>query len=239
MEGGEDFLEIDGKLYPIWVNSERPLTIVETAMLRWIKVPNNPTAQQIATQASVAFANAMEQKEAQQIMEILERRKQPNEESQPEIPAVPTSIQRFRQSLFVEKIAIKLATLLSAERYNIIIQGLLPEVLAQNKSNKHAMNFVLEKWRKAADNEIKTIAKLQDNAIWLVEHGAFVGALVLGGLVLLLIVPILRGVLLVIFLCAFVFWWFRTRFSPQQKREGITSRSLKQTALRFWDNLNR
>ncbi len=238
LKGGDDFIVVDEKTYPIWLNSERPLTAVERAMLRWIKDPKNPAAQQIATRASVVFANALEQKEAQQIIEIRERRNQPIEEATPEITAIPTSLQHVRESRFVEKIAIWIATL-SAERFSVIIQGLMPEVLAQNKSNKQAMTFVLEKWRRAADNEIKTIAKLQERAIWLIEHSTLIGTLVLGGLILLIVGPIPKGILLVLFLCAFAIWWIKTRSSPPQKSEGMRSLSLRQNVLHLRDSLFR
>ena len=189
LDGGDSIIEINDDEYAIWVDSIRPSTEIEKAMFRWIADSKNPSAQQVATRAYVSFANELDQKEAQRIAEIRELRKQPIPliEQKPETSAINIPIKRFRESKLAENIIIWLATL-SSGSYDAVIRGLLPEVLAQIRTDKRAMAFVLDKWHLARDKKIKTIAELLDRVIWLVEHSKYIGLLILVVLVVLAII---------------------------------------------------
>jgi hypothetical protein len=233
LEFSSDLWEMDGKQYPIWVDSERPLTNIEKSMLNWIKTPNNPAAQQIALRALIAFADAFDQKEEKRLIEIREQRKTPiSVELQPKVDAISVAGQLVKENKSIEKIALWIATL-NAERYYGIIRGLLPEILAQNKTNKQAMDFILRKWRRAQDAEISTIAMLQERAIWFVEHSALmIGVPILGILALLLMGAMPGIMLLLIIICAIAFVWFKMHPNKAQL-QGITSQSPKQILSKF------
>ena len=184
---GDNSIKIDDEEYAIWVDSDRPITEIEEAMYRWIGDSKNPAAQQVATRAFVSFANSIDQREAQKISEIRELRKQPAPqiEQQPDTSAIIAPIKRFRESKFVENIIVWIATL-SSKHYDIVIRGLLPEVLAQKEIDKQAMAFVLDKWRK--DKKIKKIAELLDRAIWLVDNSKIIVLLIIAALIILAII---------------------------------------------------
>lgn len=74
------------------------------------------------------------------------------------------------------------------DRYRAIISGLLPEVLTQRQSNQDTMNFVLERWRYAPDNEVKIISSLLNRGIRLAEN---LGWIALGSVSLLILVGML------------------------------------------------
>ncbi|HII07921.1 MAG TPA: hypothetical protein HA349_11595 [Methanotrichaceae archaeon] len=240
LERDDDYyIEVDGTRYSIWIDSERPQTAVEIAMDRWIKSPNNPAAQQIAVRALTKFYYALDQKEEQLILKIREQQKYLNEsqtitKSQYELPITSNPVQRIRESKFWDKNTIRLATI-RENNYNNIIQGILPEVLAQNESNQQAMAFILRKWHQSRDNEIRTIAMLQDRSIWFIERNILkIGAISCGILALLFIWNTSYSVLIIILLCALVLAWLKTHPSSAKKLNGINSQ-INQIALRFWD----
>jgi hypothetical protein len=238
---GDDFIDAGGKRYPIWIGSGRPITDVEKAMYRWIKSQDNPAAQQIAVRALVAFASALDQKEEQQIMEVLEQQNRPIAQPEPEKPIIITQVSAIKKITPIEKIAVWFATW-GKKPYNAIIQGLLPEILSQNRHNKPVMTFVLEKWQKATDSELNKIVQLQESAIWLVERPALmVGAPLLGVLALLVVIVVMQNavlfIILLLVITAIVFYKFRS--SLVQKQEGIKSISAGQITLWLRDNLKR
>jgi hypothetical protein len=81
--GGDDEIEINGRFYRIWTNSERPLTNIETVMYRWVRgieseLPqeqehqkgNKKAAQKIALAAFTSFAINLDQEEEHYIQEL-------------------------------------------------------------------------------------------------------------------------------------------------------------------------
>jgi hypothetical protein len=230
----KDFMELNGTKYPIWIYSERPQTAVEAAMYRWIKNSKNPAAQQIALRALVAFSSAFDQKEEEKTLQILEQRKQDLEKRQAEETIAPGKI--VKQNKFIEKIMISIATL-GASRYKAVIQGLLPEVLAQNKVNKKAMAFVQNKWHSASDSEIRIIANLQERAILLVNHAAYVIGVL--GVLILLLTGIIPRFLTIIIICALLLAWLKLWYIPAKKEQGIENISLGEMVLQIKNKFNK
>jgi len=229
LEYSTDFIELNGTKYPIWVYSERPQTAVEVAMYRWIKDSNNPAAQQIALRALIAFSSALDQREDEKILQIREQRKQDMAKLQT-TEELTASGKLVKENKFIEKIIISLVTL-DSSRYRAVIQGLLPEVLVQNKLNKNIMAFVQKKWHNASDSEIRTIAKLQERAILLIDHIAYViGAL---GLLALLFIGVIPSFMLVIIISVLILAWLKLRYIPAKKEQGTENMSLKEIALQF------
>jgi hypothetical protein len=160
LEDGDETIEVRGCSYPVWINQERPMTPVEQAVFRWIKNPSNPIAQQIATQASVAFARALEQEEGREVNAMRSERKRAAEASKREREkALQPLVHGLRRGgIFVEQLIPWLVTL-NAAQYRSVIPGLLPEVVAQAKRDRDATSFVLNKWGLIqADETLKAIA---------------------------------------------------------------------------------
>jgi hypothetical protein len=241
LKSSNDFLELNGTQYPIWIDSERPQTSVENAMYRWIKDPNYPEAQQVALRALVAFSSAFDQLESEKISQIREQRKLKIEKPQPKMDSLIMSGKLVKENKSIEKFMILLATLsANCYSYKAVIQGLLPEVLAQNKSNKQTMALIQKKWYASSDNELQTIAMLQERAIWLIDRDIYViGVIILGLLALLWIMAKSSFLLFVIIIGVLILAWYRLRYIPAQKKQGIENISLKQMALQFKNKLNK
>lgn len=82
-------------------------------------------------------------------------------------------MQNSNQLQFIIKLVAYLITLnkgKNRKRYRIIISGLLPEAIAQNRSNQDSINFVLKKWLQSSDNEVQIISKLLQRGIRLTEN---------------------------------------------------------------------
>jgi len=184
LEGGEDVIEVKDHRYPVWVGSGRPLTAVEEAMFRWIKNPSNPVAQQIATQAFVNFARALDQEEMRQVAKLRGERARAAEAAKREQERVLQPLARgLRQGgFFVDRLIPWLVTLTAAQ-YRSVIHGLLPEVVAQAQRSKDTMSFVLWKWGLVeADRDLKPIASRLKSGLKLSEK---VGLLVVAAVLLL------------------------------------------------------
>ena len=184
LDGGDGTIRIEDRSYPIWVDSDRPATTVEKAMLRWIKNSSNPIAQQIATQASVAFARALEQKEMHQLDTIRSERMHATGTTALEDTIAPRPLARAlrRGGILVDRFIPWLVTL-SATQYRPIICGLLPEAVAQAKRDRDAMGFVLRKWKHTtSDEDMPRIASHVQQGLNLAKHK---GLLILTALVLL------------------------------------------------------
>ncbi len=172
LEGGEETIQVNDRDYPIWITSERPeLTAVEEAMFRWVKNPSNPIAQQIATQASVAFARALEQEEMRHVTAAQVEHKHTAEIVERERDKAFIARGLHRGGIFVDKLIPWLVTLTAAE-YRLIIRGLLPEVVVQAKRGKDVMSFVLEKWGRIKDDDedLKSIASRLKSGLRLSEN---------------------------------------------------------------------
>lgn len=239
LPGGDDFIEIGGKQIPIWFGPTRPKTDVETAMERWIKSQENPVTQQIAVRALKSFAHALDQEEEQQITEILEERTHPILPPEPEKPIIAANSPVIKKITSIEKIAVWVATF-GNRPYNAIIQGILPEILYQNKHNETEMTFILEKWQKTTDSELNEIAQYLKNAIWLIEHPKLMVAsplLVLALLVAVAVQNFVLFIILILVMIALVFYKFRS--SLAQNQENIKNISTEQITLWLKDNLKR
>jgi len=184
LEGGEETIEVHDRSYPVWVDSGRPMTAVEQAMLRWIKNPSNPIAQQIATQAFVAFARAFDQEETRQVVELRGEHARAAEAAKREQEKALQPLVRGlrRGGVFVDQFIPWLVTL-TAVQYRPVIHGLLPEVVDQAKRSKGTISFVLWKWGLVeADRDLKPIASRLKSGLKLSEK---VGLLIVAAVLLL------------------------------------------------------
>lgn len=156
--GGDETVKIDDKRYQVWMSPERrPMTIIERALFRWIKDADHMLAQQVATQAAVAFADKLDQREEKTVRRIKTRREE-QKKAEPETRPLPTPTSGLRSVSFFQKLAARIATMGPSDHYYPIICGLLPEVLVQRRTNQTTVKFVLDKWRDSQDGEINTIA---------------------------------------------------------------------------------
>ncbi|KYC34574.1 hypothetical protein WA1_51200 [Scytonema hofmannii PCC 7110] len=184
LRNGDKYIEVDKKQYPVWLNSTRPSTSVERAMLRWAKNDQNAMAQQVATHASANFVKKLEQEEERQIKQLREGRDPLEREPKP-VYADPIIVGgQPPQDWYLGKLIPWLATR-NAENYRAAIRNLLPEGLRQRQLSREIMNFVLRKWNDAPDNDVKTISGRLKPGLWLAENLGWLAALGVGGVLTL------------------------------------------------------
>ena len=185
LSGGDDVIEVKNasgemEIYSVWLNSQRPLTDVETEMFRWAKDTENSMAQQVAFGAVSNFARRFD---IQESLLIEEKKKSLNI-----VPldtgdeyASPIETGGPPGDWYLGRL-IPWIVARNAEYYRTCIRNLLPATLSQRKKNRAGMNFVLSKWLKSLDNEIKCISKKLKPGIWLAQN--LKGAMVTAAIVL-------------------------------------------------------
>lgn len=177
--GGERTIEVNKKRYSVWLNSPRPLTDIEEAMLRWAKNGQNAMAQQVATHASANFVSRLEQEEEHQIKQLQEGH-DPLETKPRPVYADPIVGGQPPQDWYLGKLIPWLATR-NAQNYQTAIRNLLPEGLRQRQLSRDVMNFVLRKWGNASDADVRTISGRLKFGLWLAENLGWLAALGVGG----------------------------------------------------------
>ncbi|MEC4893743.1 MAG: IMS domain-containing protein [Oscillatoria sp. PMC 1051.18] len=171
LEGGDRVIKIKDRFYPIWLHShQRPRTAVEQTMNRWIKKEPNDTnalAQEIATEALFKFASVFELEE-----ERIKLQEDTDGQSFVTKPTVGEIISRRPEyGLYLDKLVPWIVTRQN-ERYRPYVRNLLPEALKLHKIRNQAMDFVLEKWKKAKDEERRNDEQIRKISDFL-EEGFF------------------------------------------------------------------
>lgn len=198
LPGGDGSVTLNERHYPIWIIAEqRPQTSIEQAMTHWIKDPEHKTAQQIATQALVAFVKVLDAVERQRAAQIVEEQRQnkllASVAPSTAISTTPAVITQQTPGFFEGALIPWLATFGFAEMYRPIVRGLLPEVLNQNRNNKTEMRSIVDRWRHAVDTEVQTIAAILGRALFLVNNSLIL-FLVVGGLFFCILCSLLNAI---------------------------------------------
>jgi hypothetical protein len=199
LNGGDETVEIGNRYYDAWTDGRRQMTVIEREMIKWIKNPDYPAAQQIATHSSVIFARSFDQEEKKQIAQLLEEKQRAaeREETIEFRQAAQTSIRPKEYKLdFYTNAALWLASRHRSENMQLILKGLFPEVMNQRASDRSAMEFVMERWRNPSDYKLAEIARALDQAIWLYDNKgmillfSFIGAAVLSMILYIVLIAI-------------------------------------------------
>jgi hypothetical protein len=195
LEGGEEEVHVGGRRYPVWLESGRPLTAVERAMIRWTRSPDHPVAQAVALQASIAFAQAVDRPEAVQVASIQAEQLQAQAADEaPRVVNAPLRAVALQPGWYTGTFVPWLATR-SAPEHRAAVAGLLPEALAQGATNPAGLQFVLARWERLRGEPAagELAERLRSAMSW---HGSAGMLLVFGGffalVVLLALVTALR-----------------------------------------------
>lgn len=165
LTGGDDEMQVRDKTYPIWDDqSKRPMTQVEQVLYRWLEASGNVAARQIAAQAFVEFARALDEPEGQ----FFKKKKEDAEKKKKETSS--SQIQRsIRQASIVQRIAAFLATLTVTE-LRPLVRDILPEASMQFQTNRTATELVIEKWKTSPSSTISRATKHLRRAIGIVAN---------------------------------------------------------------------
>jgi len=146
LPGSNAQVQVNGRTYPAFVDTARPLTPVEWAMMRWMRDPAHPVAQRIAMRASIAFVEALDGAESAQLADISARRRmRAAEPGDHRISSAPGRAWEAEPGWYARTLVPWLATRGQPE-YRPVVRGLLPEVLAQNTARPAPLDFVLSRW---------------------------------------------------------------------------------------------
>ena len=157
LEGGDEEIEVNGRSYRIWIDSQRPQTDIEQVIFEWLGNEKYPIAQQAALEARLNFASELDQVEAKYIQEIQEKRGLSIDQLHDNLNK-PVTVQP--RSFALDKIIANAATIF-AKPYRPVIGNVLPEAFEQNKSRRDVISFVLRKWRENSNTSIANNLKLR------------------------------------------------------------------------------
>jgi hypothetical protein len=181
LNDGEDYCEINQTRYAIWLNGERPLTAIETVMLEWLRLKSKKVAQQIATQSSIQFVDALDLQEETELTKIRKAKSLSVDQDgawktdnsnpwtdnwmAPAIASVATNYQMM---------------------YRASVQNILPEALENHSRHKKGTKFVLRKWMNLPSDldqdvdsnlQLSTTARLLNRSLWISNNRFFIGLL--------------------------------------------------------------
>ncbi len=189
-ENGDDFIEVNERRYPVWIDSKRQLTDIEEAMFRWIRndkndnSDNKAVAQQLATQASVEFAAKLESEEEKLIRKLQAERSRKQKIETQDVSVEPRITGRLQHGFYLDKLVPWWVTR-NEKSYELSIRNLLPEGLKHHKTRQEIMDFVLYKWKKSTDNQIRKISDLLDSGFFWTKNLGLLIALGSGSLLTL------------------------------------------------------
>jgi hypothetical protein len=173
LEGGDDKMQLRNQTYPIWNDSsKRPLTKVEQALYRWLESDSNVAARQIATQAFIVFAIALDEPEREfRDKKKAEADRKKNSTSQGTPLSQIQFIRSTREITFVQRTAAFLATL-NAVELRPLINDLVPEASLHFKSHRKATELVIEKWKESPSSTLSRAATRLRSAVGLVANAS-------------------------------------------------------------------
>jgi hypothetical protein len=179
LPGGNAQVQVNGRTYPAFVETPRPLTAVEGAMMRWMRDPAHPVAQRIGMRASVAFVEALDGPELAPLADLAARRMRAGAPAEHRIPSAPERAWEAAPGWYAGTLVPWLATRGQPE-YQPVVRGLLPEVLALNTARPAPLEFALGRWERMRGDSPATVTAsvLRSAMSW---HGSAWVLLVFGG----------------------------------------------------------
>lgn len=150
LKGGETKF----KDFPVWIDMERPLTSVEVVLLRWLDDEKHPIAQKFATRAFFKFAEALDEDEYAFIQETKKSRQEKEKQEYVYIEKDKIGKSIFPEFMFTYTFYAWLAAW-DRWSYVITVRNILPEALKSDRENRKRIDFVLERWKKVAEQHKK------------------------------------------------------------------------------------
>lgn len=143
LKGGDEAIEVNGRSYQVWINSQRPLTDVEQVIFEWLGNEKYPIVQQAALEARLDFNSELDAVEAERIQEIKAKLGFSIDNAQSEVNQIVTA----QPSSFALDKIIAMAATIFAKPYLPVIRNVLPEAFEQNILRRNLMNFELHRWQ--------------------------------------------------------------------------------------------
>jgi hypothetical protein len=173
LEGGDAFIEVEGKKYDVWLHSDRPTTAVEKSMSRWLKDDYNAMGQQVAVYALTIFANKLDREESYKIKELKRELSKSKDKVSNGTYALPIQPGLPPQDWYLGKLVPSLATR-GLEKYRTSVRNILPEGIRQTENNSESVKFILTRWRISSDSQLKNLSSRLNIAIWLAKYLKFI-----------------------------------------------------------------
>ena len=180
------FITVNDQQYPIWVNDNRPLTDIEIEILRWITEEYDHTIiYEIVLLASIEFVCKLETFEKDYVptkeVDNDEVKFETDCESIKDInPLEATLPASFLTFIFAGLMSLFLVQSLDKSR------TFMSFAFAANAVNAKYVGFVLDKWTKYPDNNVKLMGYFLKSFLWVVKHiWILVGGIVLSALMII------------------------------------------------------
>jgi hypothetical protein len=187
LKGGNTAIEVNGRSYGIWIDSQRPQTDIEQVIFEWLGNGKYPIAQQAGLEARLNFDSELDQIEEKRIKEIKAQSTSRKDNAHPELNQIVTAQPR---SFALDKIIANCVTIF-AKPYRPVICNVLPEAFEQNKSRSDLMNFELDRWQENPhrslasnlqlgifSNRLRWGLRLAENRLWIAGLSLVVAGIV-------------------------------------------------------------
>lgn len=163
LEGGsDDEIEVNERIFPVWLDRARPLTDIERAMNRWMKDGAHPAAQQVALQATVSFVQHVDQEEANQVARLRAARRVAARRVA-NAPAASAGEPGWYSGVLVPHLAT-----LGEPRLEPAVRALLPQAQVHQAGRPDALEFVLSRWERMTGDggSMGELARRLRSAMW-------------------------------------------------------------------------
>jgi hypothetical protein len=190
---GNAHVSIGGRSVPGFVDLPRPLTAVEQAMMRWMRDPAHPAAQRVGMRALLAFVEALDGPESEQLARISAERRMRAVQPVDFIASAPARQAPAPPGWYKGTVVPWLATR-SAPELQPVVAGLLPEALAQQRARPAVLNYALGRWEsmRADTGTQPTARRLRSALSWHANAGIL---LAFGGIAAILLLVVLLAIL--------------------------------------------
>jgi hypothetical protein len=185
LENGEEYFTWRQRLFPVWINRERPLSTVERVMQKWLKESDSEKASQIAFEFEVSdqLLNFQEQEEA-----FIKRQKETWEEmeqqkTREEFPTQPLFSAKKDRGFIIWLVSWLVA--FTQKKYRDKIRWLLPIAMKKKNADQDKMKYALKKLYKYSDDEINTISDKLTQALFIMNRKKILLPALAGVLILL------------------------------------------------------
>jgi len=165
--GGEGIVTIGKQKYPVWMVNPRPLTLVESEMVAWVKNSHNTIAQQIAVQAQIAFLRTIDLEIERRTRELEsdQVRGRRHRSSTERLSQAPSLNGLYPQQFYLYHVVPWWVTLF-AKQYRYIIRGILPELVEQSTTSVSLSSLLLATWGALLDDDMIEIGHRAKRAIF-------------------------------------------------------------------------
>ncbi len=190
LQNGQDFYLVGQHKYPIWLEEERPLTVLEKTLFSWLGNQKLPVAEQLATLTFFNFAKEFEMGEAKFVKNLLSQNNLLNSEQDLPDKLIPDNPETGLSGLwawlalfptvFPEMLRDRIWTPDIVKQYQPVLRNILPQALILTRTNNEVVEFLVNKWKQSKTQknlgqatdapELTKLANFLSPSLWLAKN---------------------------------------------------------------------